>query len=79
MYANVYALTQARNDSFDLYMVTATQQEAIDCYRKVTGRPGHITGRTKREGLEVLILDEDHTGAAHVSQYTVGIEEILEE
>lgn len=83
MRANVYALIEMRETSqkasFDLYMVAATQEEAIGYYREKTGRPGSVTDTQQRDGHEVLVLDGDSSGAAYVSQYNVGLVEITEE
>lgn len=78
MRANVYALMEQRGGSFDFYMVTATEQEALDHYRQVTGRPGNVSLRSDNDGHAVVILDKDDSGQAVISQYKVGIEEIID-
>lgn len=80
MKANVYALFEVRQTAFDMYMVCGSQQEAIDYYKKMTGKPGVITDRVYDDSHEQLLLDQDeHGGAGYVVQYKVGIEDIIEE
>lgn len=78
--ANVYALVERRDTSFDLYMVCATQQEALEYYRDKTGRPGVIDERKDDNGIETLVIDADiDGGAAYIARYSVGIVEVLDE
>lgn len=78
MRANIYVLTEARGSSFDVWMACGTQDEALEYYRKISGRPGHVSQTEYRDGHSILVVDADDTGAAYVAQYKVGLVEILD-
>ena len=72
---NVYALLEVRNigsshPTVDLYKVCPTFDDALEVYREKVGEP-----RTIREdntsGGTTWWLDEDSTGAATISRYTL--------
>lgn len=72
---NVYALLEQRNFSsgkstFDLYAVCPTLEDALNVYREKIGEPKSIREEALDEGT-VWWLDEDSTGAACVSRYTL--------
>ncbi len=78
MRANIYVLSEARGTGLDVYMACGSQQEALDYYRELTGRPGRIDERVDNGGHEVLFLDRDDSGVAVIAQYKVGIQELID-
>ncbi|HZJ05389.1 MAG TPA: hypothetical protein VFD59_07955 [Nocardioidaceae bacterium] len=82
MKANVYVLVESRatgDRAFtDIYMLGGTQQELLDYYESLKGRaPGDVE-REVKDGFEHLSFDRDETGVSMISQYQVGIVEVLE-
>jgi hypothetical protein len=80
MKANVYALIEVRTTTFDLYMVCASQEEALGYYQRKTGKLGAVDEVREVDGHMTWALDGDSDGgAAYISQYKVGIKELLDE
>lgn len=83
MRANVYALIERRQDrtreSMDLWMVGGSFQELYDYYLELKGRATVTVSETVVDGHSVWTLDEDAAGAAYISQYKVGITEVLDD
>jgi len=73
---NVYALIEVRNigkpnATFDLYKVCPSYEDALDVYREKVGEPKTITGPKDDPEARIWVLDEDSTGAAYISRYTL--------
>lgn len=64
--------------STDIYMLGGTQQELLDYYADLKGRPATGIRKVGKDGLEHLLFDEDEAGVSMISQYVVGVEEIVE-
>jgi hypothetical protein len=80
MKANVYVLVERRATAVDIWMVGGTQQELLDYYfdKLKHQAPGDVE-RVNKDGVEHLIFDRDRAGGlAMISQYRVGIAEILD-
>lgn len=72
---NVYALLEVRNlaaaaATVDLYKVCPTYDDALAVYREKVGKPKTIREEISATGT-VWWLDEDATGAATISRYTL--------
>lgn len=72
---NVYALLEVRNlgsaaATVDLYKVCPTYEDALAVYRQKVGNPKTIREQTGPDGT-VWWLDEDATGAATITRYTL--------
>lgn len=72
---NVYALLEVRDlgsieATVDLYKVCPTYADALEVYRERVGEPSTI--REETNGTDtVWWLDEDSSGAATITRYTV--------
>lgn len=72
---NVYALLEVRNlgtsaATVDLYKVCPTYEDALAVYREMVGEPKTIREQTTPDG-NVWWLDEDTSGAATITRYTL--------
>lgn len=72
---NVYALLEVRNigsaeATVDLYKVCPTFEDALEVYREKVGEPKTVREEPSDAGT-VWWLDEDPTGAATISRYTL--------
>ena len=83
MRAHVYALVEARGQSFDLYAVWGTFQEALDHYIRIKGytptnvEKQTITNNTTGEQHDIWTLDKDDNGWAWISQYRLDVTEFV--
>lgn len=73
---NVYALIEVRNigkpnATVDLYKVCPSYEDALEVYREKVGEPKTITGPGDDHDSRVWVLDEDPSGAAYISRYTL--------
>jgi hypothetical protein len=72
---NVYAVLEVRNigsaeATVDLYKVCPTFEDALEVYREKVGEPTTVREEISSTGT-VWWLDEDSTGAATISRYTL--------
>lgn len=72
---NVYIVMEVRNiggpaATVDLYKACPTYDDALAVYREKVGEPRTVREDNTGEGT-VWWLDEDNTGAATISRYTV--------
>lgn len=73
---NVYALIEVRNigtaDAIvDLYAVCPSYEDALDIYREKVGEPKTITELESDPLSRTWALDEDSSGGAYITRYTV--------
>lgn len=73
---NVYALLEVRNigkpsATVDLYKVCPSYEDALEVYREKVGEPKTITRPGDDPDSRIWVIDEDATGAAYISKYTL--------
>ena len=84
MKANVYVLAEQRltenGPSMDIWMLGGTQEELLNYYETLKGHPPRDAEKITKDGLEHIIFDKDDAdGFSIISQYKVGIQEVIED
>jgi|GEM_PF-3094307 len=73
---NVYALLEVRDIGtddavVDLYAVCPSYEDALDVYREKVGEPKSITQLESDPLSRTWVLDEDSSGGAYITRYTL--------
>lgn len=71
---NIYVLLEVRNIGstdavVDLYKVCPTYEDAVDVYRERVSEPQSVREDSSPAGT--MLLDEDSSGAATITRYTL--------